>query len=208
MGEALPTLAFVGYGGFLLATFGWSTLRSKWTSGGSPWRGPVSRADTLGETACLLGCCSSLAAPVLALAGVVDPVASDRAGLRALVSALGLASGTGIAISAQSHLADDWRAGVEASSSLVTTGPFARVRNPFYLGCFLASAAVVVAVPSTVALCGLILHVTAAEVIVRAVEEPVLARAQGAAFSRYQERTGRFVPRLRPRRRRPVATAP
>jgi len=101
-----------------------------------------------------------------------------------------------LAIWAQRHLAEEWRAGVEASDTLVTAGPFTRIRNPFYLGCFLASASVLAAVPSTVALAGLALHRAAAEIIVRGVEEPILAQAHGTAFSNYKQRTGRFLPRL------------
>jgi protein-S-isoprenylcysteine O-methyltransferase Ste14 len=86
--------------------------------------------------------------------------------------------------------------GIEASDSLVTSGQFARVRNPFYLGCFLASASVFIAVPSAVALAGVALHIAAAEIILRGVEEPILAQAHGAEFSSYKQRTGRFLPRL------------
>jgi protein-S-isoprenylcysteine O-methyltransferase Ste14 len=88
------------------------------------------------------------------------------------------------------------RPGVEASSSLVTSGPFAWVRNPFDLGCFFAAASVSSVSPRAVALTGLALHIAAAEVIVRGVEEPILAQAHGAEFSSYKQRTGRFLPRL------------
>lgn len=192
----LQLLALIGYGAFLLTTFGWRTLHARATSGESSWRPPVSRVDAFGETVCLIGCALSLAAPVLVLAGVVDPVALDLAAVRGLLSILFLGLGTGIAVWAQRHLADEWRAGVEASSSLVTTGPFARVRNPFYLGCFFASAAVLVAVPTVVALGGFALHIVAAEVIVRGVEEPILSQALGDEYARYKARTRRFLPRL------------
>jgi len=79
---------------------------------------------------------------------------------------------------------------------LVTAGLFARIRNPFYLGCFLASASVLIALPSTVALAGLVLHIAAAEIIVCGVEESILAQAHGTAFANYKQRTGRFLPRI------------
>lgn len=191
----LQALALVGYGGFLVATFGWRTLQTKRATGESRWREPVSRTDAIGETICLAGCVLILVAPALALAGVAGPMKIGRPALQAVASSVVLGLGTTLAISAQRHLAGEWRAGVEASESLVMAGPFTRVRNPFYLGCFLASASVLVAVPSAVALVGLALHIVAAEIIVRAVEEPILMLAHGDDFLRYKQRTGRFLPR-------------
>lgn len=191
----MQVFAVVGYGGFLAATFGWRTLQTKRTTGESRWREPISRIDAVGETVCVVGCLLSLVTSPLAVAGAVRPVQVDWRAARAVGSVGLLVLGTVLAIWAQRHLGEEWRAGVEASSSLVTAGPFARVRNPFYLGCFLAAASVLVAVPSVVAAIGLVLHIVAAEIIVRGVEEPVLAEAHGAAFSSYKQRTGRFLPR-------------
>ena len=189
--------AFVGYAGFLTTTFGWRTLRTKRETGESRWREPVSRTDAVGETVCVAGCILSLVAPPLAMARAGRPLPTACPVVQRVASVTSLGLGTFVAIWAQRHLADEWRAGVEASGSLVTSGPFARVRNPFYVGCILASASVLIAVPSTTALAGLALHIAGAEIIVRAVEEPILARAHGAAFTDYTQRTGRFLPRGR-----------
>lgn len=193
----LLALALVGYGGFLTATFGWRTLQTKRVTGESRWREPISRTDAIGETVCVIGCVLSLMASPLALAGAVRPPRTGWLVAQGVVSITTLGLGTFLAMWAQRHLAGNWRAGVEASDSLVTSGPFARVRNPFYLGCGLASASVFIAVPSAVALAGLALHIVAAEVIVRGVEEPILARAHAADFSTYKEHAGRFLPRRR-----------
>lgn len=191
----VQVLALLGYGGFLTATFGWRTLQTKRTTGETRWREPVSRTDAVGETMCAAGCLLTLAAPPLALLDAVQPVGPTWPAVQGALSIITLGLGTTLALWAQRHLAQEWRAGVEASETLVTGGPFARVRNPFYLGCFLASGGVLVAVPSAVALVGWALHVAAAEVIVRGVEEPILGEAHGAAFASYKLRTGRFLPR-------------
>ena len=130
------------------------------------------------------------------MTGAVRPLRTDWPTAQGIGFAFTLGLGTTLAIWAQRHLAEQWRAGVEASDTLVTAGPFARIRNPFYLGCFLASASVLIALPSTVALVGLILHIAAAEIIVRGVEEPLLAQTHGTAFSNYKQRAGRFLPRI------------
>jgi len=192
----LPALALTGYSAFLTATFGWRTLQTKRATGESAWREPISRTDAIGETICAAGCLLSLIAPPLAMAGAVRPLRNDWPTAQGIGFAVTLGLGTTLALWAQRHLAGEWRAGVEASDHLVTTGPFARVRNPFYLGCFLASASIVAAVPSPVALVGLVVHIAAAEIIVRGVEEPILAQTHGTAFSNYKQRTGRFLPRL------------
>ena len=130
------------------------------------------------------------------MTGAVRPLRTEWATAQGIGFAVTLGLGTTLAIWAQRHLAEEWRAGVEASDTLVTAGPFARIRNPLYLGCFLASASVLVALPSTVALAGLVLHIAAAQIIRRGVEEPILARAHGTAFSNYKQQTGRFLPRI------------
>lgn len=193
----LQAVALVGYGGFLTATFGWRTLQTKRATGETGWREPISRTDVIGETVCVTGCLLTLISPPLAMAGAVRPAPTERPAAQGFASVTTLGLGTALAMWAQSHLAGEWRAGVEASDSLVDTGPFALVRNPFYVGCALASASVLIAVPSWIALAGFALQIAAAEIIVRGVEEPILAQAHGADFSSYKQRTGRFVPRRR-----------
>lgn len=202
--SADPTaaLALLGYGGFLALSFGWSTVRSTRATGESAWRRPISTADLVGESLCALGCLLSLAAPALHLAGMI--IATDTSGSAARFAAgvASLAAGTGLAFWAQHHLGGEWRAGIEASRRLVTSGPFARSRNPFYVACLAASAGVLLLVPSAVAALGFALHVVATQVIVRVVEEPLLARTHGQAYADYRLRTGRFLPSLRSLRKR------
>lgn len=190
----LEIVALVTYAAFLAVLFGWRTVDAKRRTGESAWRRPISRTDAVGETLCGAACAVSLAGPVLGLLGVVDPIGLGGGGLRLVVTVVTLAGAIALGLWAQHHLASEWRAGIEASGHLVTTGPFARVRNPFYLACLVASVGVAVGVPSIVSLCGVVLHVVASEVIVRGVEEPVLARTHPEEFPRYRRRTGRFLP--------------
>jgi len=192
----LEVAALVGYSTFLSVLFGWRTVEAKRRNGESAWRKPISGIDAVGETLCAVACAASLAGPALALTGVVDPASPGAVGLRLVVTMVTLTVAVALGLWAQHHLASEWRAGIEASASLVTTGPFARVRNPFYLACLVASVGVAVGVPSILSLSGVVLHVVASEVIVRGVEEPILARAHGEAFQRYRRHTGRFLPSL------------
>jgi len=189
-------VAVTGYTLFIAVAFGWRSIRSRRASGDWGWRSPVSSADRLGEWLCAAGCLLSFVAPLVPLVPVVDGLAmTEGREARVAASMSATLAGTLVAGWAQRHLADQWRAGVEASAVIVTSGPFRYVRNPFYLGCFLASGGVLVAVPSAAALAGLCLHVVAAEVIVRRVEEPVLAAAHPRVFGEYVAATGRFLPR-------------
>lgn len=191
----LEAVVLLGYGGFLAYAFGWRSGRLREVLGSSPWRRPVSAVDAVGETLCVAGCAGTLLAPVLSIAGVVDPVWTGWPVARGLVGAAGVALGAAVALAAQRGLAAQFRFGVEASAVLVTSGWYARVRNPFYSGWVLAAAGVAVAVPSVPAAAGLVLHLVAAEILVRRVEEPLLLAAHGASFRRYVERSGRFLPR-------------
>lgn len=190
----LDLTSLAGYGVFLGLAFARQTVVATRRLGEPAWRKPISRTDAVGESLCGLGFLVTLAGPALALAGVAEPVDVDLIALRMVVSVAGTAAATALAVWSQKHLASEWRAGIEPSRHLVTTGPFARVRNPFYVACLGASAAVAVAVPSVVSFVGMALHVVAAEVIVRRVEEPLLVEAHGAAFEAYRRRTGRFLP--------------
>lgn len=191
----VQAVVLLGYGAFLGYVLGWRSRRVGAQLGASPWRRPVSAADAVGETVCVVACACTLLAPLLDIAGVVEARWTGWAAARGLVAAGSMGLGATVAIAAQRQLAGQWRAGVEASAELVTTGPFSRVRNPFYSGWVLVAAGVAVAVPSVVAVVGAALHVAAVEVIVRWVEEPLLGDAHGADYRRYVERTGRFLPR-------------
>ncbi len=81
--------------------------------------------------------------------------------------------------------------------SLVTTGPYARVRNPI----FLAWGTVLFGLGIGLQLPGLVLLLVPAAVAIHVYivyhEEPILARRFGAEFEAYRRRVPRWIPRLR-----------
>ena len=150
-----------------------------------------------------------LAAPLLDLAGVLDPLdALDHHALHAIGVALFVAGLAGMAVS-QAAMGDAWRVGTDPADRtlLVTDGPFARVRNPIYTSLFLAFAGLALVVPNVAALLSVALWCWAVEVEVRKIEEPHLRELHGARYEAYAARVGRFVPgigkiRVRPPRER------
>ena len=141
---------------------------------------------------------------------VAAPIA-DLAGLRPLpvlgwrvvrLAGLGLATaGIGGTVVAQAAMGDAWRGDVDpdARTALVTTGPFARVRNPVLLATSVTVAGIALMVPNRLAAAAVGLQVLSATVLVRLVEEPYLERVHGDAYRSYVARTGRFLPRRRAR---------
>jgi protein-S-isoprenylcysteine O-methyltransferase Ste14 len=120
---------------------------------------------------------------------------------------------------AQLAMGASWRIGVdpEERTALVTSGPFAVVRNPIFSTMVPTALGLTLMAPTVAGLVALVALVVALEVQVRGVEEPYLRRVHGAAFDAYAARTGRFAPRLRrvtggragrPGWRRPGAPAP
>ncbi len=91
-----------------------------------------------------------------------------------------------------------WRIGVDPreTTELVTTGVFARARNPIFTAMVAAQAGTVLMAPSWPSLVALTALVVAIELQVRRVEEPYLRKTHGAGYLDYSARVGRFVPLL------------
>jgi protein-S-isoprenylcysteine O-methyltransferase Ste14 len=143
-----------------------------------------------------LGVALGAAAPFLDLLGVVEPLAAlDLTALQ--VAGLALATiGIVATFVAQVAMGTSWRVGVdpEETTSLVTGGPFAVVRNPIFAAMLPAALGLAMLVPSWVALVGLAGLSLAIELQVRGVEEPHLRRVHGDAYAAYASRVGRFLP--------------
>ncbi|HET6997352.1 MAG TPA: isoprenylcysteine carboxylmethyltransferase family protein [Solirubrobacterales bacterium] len=195
----MATLALALYVVYLVLAFGLRTLIQLRRTGSTGFHGLGGRPGSaewiagVGFTVALL---VGAAAPVLALLGVVEPIAAlDTAAVHAAGAILAVA-GLGLTFYAQVAMGNSWRIGVdpEERTELVTTGPFALVRNPIFAAMLPTGLGLTLLVPSWVAIAGLIGLVAALELQVRVVEEPHLLRAHGPAYADYAARVGRFLP--------------
>jgi len=89
-----------------------------------------------------------------------------------------------------------WRTGIDPASGtpLITLGLFAVVRNPVYTTMIATSVAVLLLVPTGVALGAVALRVLGLEIQTRIVEEPYLLHVHGSDYREYACRVGRFAP--------------
>ena len=187
------------FGLYLGLAFGVRTLVQLRRTGSSGFHGLSGRpgsAEWLGGVLFVVALVGGLAAPVLDLAGVLGPVeVLDGAAARVAGIAL-FALGLAATLAAQFAMGDAWRIGVDPGerTELVTSGPFALVRNPIFSGMLPASLGLALMVPNAVALLSLIALLTALEIQVRLVEEPYLLGVHGERYTGYAARVGRFVP--------------
>jgi protein-S-isoprenylcysteine O-methyltransferase Ste14 len=142
------------------------------------------------------GLAGGAAAPVLALIGVVEPIAALDGTVGHIVGVMLALAGILLTFLAQLAMGDSWRIGVDPGerTALVTDGPFGLVRNPIYSAMLPTVLGLVLMVPSAVALFALVVLAIGLELQVRLVEEPYLLRAHGSEYADYAARVGRFVP--------------
>jgi protein-S-isoprenylcysteine O-methyltransferase Ste14 len=126
----------------------------------------------------------------------VEPIgALDITALHVLGAVLAVA-GIAATFGAQVAMGASWRIGVDPGerTELVTSGPFALVRNPIYSAMLPTALGLALLVPSWVAFTGLAGLALALELQVRVVEEPYLLGVHGSRYADYAARVGRFVP--------------
>jgi protein-S-isoprenylcysteine O-methyltransferase Ste14 len=181
-------VAVVGRALLQLRRTGTTGLRGISGSPGSP--------EWLGGLAFVVSVVLGVAAPLLDLGDVVDPIgALDGTGTHVAglaVFALGFAG----VLWSQLALGSSWRIGVDESerTALVTSGPFELVRNPIFTAMTMVWVGLALLVPSVVSLASVALLVVALELQTRLVEEPYLLRVQGDPYAAYAGRVGRFLP--------------
>jgi len=195
----VSTLALILYAAYLVLAFGLRTLIQIRRTGSTGFHGLAGRPGSpewiagVGFTVALL---VGAAAPVLALLDVVEPISALDVTVAHVAGVILAVGGIAATFYAQVAMGASWRIGVdhEERTQLVTTGPFALVRNPIYAAMLPTALGLTLLVPSWVALVGLLGLAIALELQVRVVEEPYLLRAHGTAYADYAARVGRFIP--------------
>lgn len=199
MGGSAATLALVLYVAYLALAFGLRTaiqLRRTGSSGFHGIGGRPGSPEWIAGVGFALALLLGVAAPILALADVVEPFdALDTAPLHVLGAVLAV-GGIVATFLAQVAMGTSWRIGVDPAerTALVTSGPFALVRNPIFAAMLPTALGLTLLVPSWVALLGLAGLFLALELQVRVVEEPYLRQTHGAEYATYARRVGRFLP--------------
>lgn len=195
----MAELALILYAVYLGLAFGLRSLLQWRSTGSTGFKGLGGRlgsaewfAGVLFAVALVMG----VAAPVLALADLLEPIeALDGAGAHAVGAVLAV-GGIALTLYAQVAMGSSWRIGVdhEERTELVVDGPFAIVRNPIFSAMIPTALGLAMLVPSVLAIAGFSALVIALELQVRIVEEPYLLRVHGEIYERYAARVGRFVP--------------
>lgn len=100
-----------------------------------------------------------------------------------------------ITVIAQIQMGRSWRIGVDQSESteLITTGLYAKSRNPIYFGIFLYWIGISMIFPHPAMWVSALVCWISIEVIVRRIEEPYLSRVHKEKFQAYRQKTHRYL---------------
>jgi len=195
----MATLALILYVVYLVLAFGLRTLIQLRRTGSTGFHGLGGRPGSaewiagVGFTVALL---VGAAAPVLALLDVVEPISALDVTIAHIAGVVLAVGGIAATFYAQVAMGTSWRIGVDPDerTQLVTTGPFALVRNPIFAAMLPTALGLTLLVPSWVAFAGLAGLVIALELQVRVVEEPYLLQVHGDTYAAYAAQVGRFIP--------------
>ena len=138
---------------------------------------------------------------VAALAPESLPLAqADRRavpGARYIAGVVLLASGIALLVAAQLELGASWRIGIDdaARPGLITSGIYARSRNPIFLALLVIIAGYMLLIPTFLSAVLLAAAYIGTRLQIHA-EESYLLRAYGDEYRAYASRVGRLVPGL------------
>lgn len=195
----MAELALACFAVYLALAFGMRTvvqLRRTGSTGFHGVSGHPGSAEWWGGVLFVLALVAGVAAPILDIAGALEPIAALDGSVGHAAGGILFALGLAGTLWAQLTMGDSWRIGVDPAerTELVTDGPFALVRNPIFAGMLPTSLGLALLVPNIAALVGLCALLLALEIQVRVVEEPYLLRTHGRPYADYAGRVGRFFP--------------
>lgn len=195
----MATLALVLYAVYGVLTFGVRIAVQIRRTGSSGFHGVGGRpgsAEWFAGVGFVVALAVGFAAPLLALLDAVEPIAALDTTAAHVAGVALAAAGIVATFVAQVAMGTSWRIGVDPAerTALVTSGPFALVRNPIFAAMLPTGLGLALMVPSWIALAGIAGLLLALELQVRAVEEPYLLSVHGDAYASYAARVGRFAP--------------
>jgi protein-S-isoprenylcysteine O-methyltransferase Ste14 len=184
---------------YLALAIGGRTLLQLRSTGSSGFKGISGRpgsAEWAGGVLFVVAFALALAAPVVDLVDLIGPVTWLDGTVGHALGLLLFLLGLGGTLYAQVAMGSSWRIGVDETerTELVTTGPFAVVRNPIFATMIPAVLGAALLTPNFVAFAAFVALVGALELQVRFVEEPYLLRTHGDRYADYASRVGRFFP--------------
>lgn len=195
----MPIAAIALFVAFAALGFGWRSWQQKRQTGSSGFHGISGRPMSLewfAGVGFIVSMAAAVFAPILQLAGLVEPLAPlDRTWVNlagVAIAAIGIAA----TLYAQVDMGDSWRIGVDASetTTLVRRGVFLWIRNPIFTAMMVFGLGIALITPNLVAVIGYVLLIATIEAQVRAVEEPYLLAVHGDAYRDYLATVGRFLP--------------
>ena len=201
----MPETALALYLLYVALAFGLRTAVHVRRTGSSGFHGVSGRpgsAEWLAGVGFIVALVLGFAAPLLAIAGLIDPIAALEHRATQLLGIVLMLGGIAATLYAQGAMGASWRIGVDPAerTHLVTSGPFAHVRNPIFAAMIPTAVGLALIVPNWIALLALGTLFLALELQVRVVEEPHLSSVHGETYDDYAARVGRFAPGIGRRR--------
>lgn len=138
---------------------------------------------------------------VAAALGVVEPLrpSRDASALSLSVASLGVSAASARLLSrtlaTHERALALWHQTDDRAEHLVTSGPYAYIRHPFYASFILTLAACVLAAPHPLTLAALAVGAYRLSRTALAEEKRLVASDVGEAYTAYMRSTGRFLPR-------------